>query len=68
MARNKQPLPNHNGKPRRWASIPAGADYLNAHPSTIRLMIRQGRLKAYRSGTKLIRIDLNELDALMGAE
>jgi excisionase family DNA binding protein len=52
--------------PRRWASIQEAADYLHVHERTIRLMVAQERLTAYRNGPRLIRIDLNEVDAAMG--
>ncbi|WP_155269466.1 excisionase family DNA-binding protein [Mycobacterium avium] len=32
---------------------------------TIRQMIADGRLTGYRSGARLIRVDLNEIDAAM---
>jgi excisionase family DNA binding protein len=50
---------------RRWASIQDAADYLDIHPRTIRKMAADGRLTLYRSGARLVRVDLNELDANM---
>jgi len=32
---------------------------------TIRAMIADGRLTGYRSGTRLVRVDLNEIDDIM---
>jgi excisionase family DNA binding protein len=53
-------------KPPRWSPIEGAATYMNVNPMTIRRMIRQGKLKAYRgAGERLTRIDLNELDALV---
>ena len=34
---------------------------------TIRAMISDGRLVAYRNGPKLVRLDLNQIDARMEA-
>ena len=50
---------------RRYASIQATAEYLELNPRTIREMIADGRLRAYRNGHKVIRLDLNEVDAAM---
>lgn len=50
---------------RRYARIAAAATYLDVHPFTIRAMIADGRLTPYRSGPRLLRVDLNEIDALM---
>jgi excisionase family DNA binding protein len=52
---------------RRWASIDAVAVYLDVHHQTVRNMIARGELTAYRSGDRLIRLDLNEVDALLEA-
>jgi excisionase family DNA binding protein len=50
---------------RRWASIQATAEYLGVTDRTIRQMIADSRLIGYRSGARLIRLDLNEVDAAM---
>ncbi|GLE52325.1 excisionase family DNA-binding protein [Mycobacterium montefiorense] len=50
---------------RRYAKIAEAADYLQVTDRTIRQMIADGRLTGYRSGGRLVRIDLNELDAAM---
>jgi excisionase family DNA binding protein len=41
------------------------AAHLGVVPRTIREMISDGRLRAYRNGARLVRVDLNELDASM---
>jgi excisionase family DNA binding protein len=51
--------------PRRWASPRDTAAYAGVSPRTIGQMIADGRLPAYRYGPRLIRIDLNDVDALM---
>lgn len=53
---------------RRYATITAAAEYLAAHPSTIRKMIAQGHIKVYTVDGRLYRVDLNELDAVMSGE
>jgi excisionase family DNA binding protein len=53
---------------RRYAKISDAATYLDVNPITIRQMITDGKIRAYRSGARLIRIDLNELDAMLAGE
>lgn len=48
---------------RRYASIDDAAAYVGLNPRTIRRWIAAGRLPGYRLG-RLVRVDLNELDAL----
>jgi excisionase family DNA binding protein len=50
---------------RRWATIKQTADHLNVTGRTVRSMVSDGRLTAYRSGDRLVRLDLNEVDAAM---
>ncbi len=50
---------------RRYVTINDAADYLGVSERTIRQMIADRRLKAYRNGRKIIRLDLNEIDAAM---
>ncbi|WP_372493970.1 excisionase family DNA-binding protein [Mycolicibacterium neoaurum] len=50
---------------RRWATTQKAAEYLGVTDRTIRQMVADGRLRAYRSGGRVVRIDLNELDAAM---
>ncbi|MFN8043035.1 MAG: excisionase family DNA-binding protein [Mycobacterium sp.] len=50
---------------RRYVSIADAAEYLNVTTRTIRQMIADGRLCGYRSGPRLVRLDLNEIDAAM---
>lgn len=52
--------------PRRLASITAAADYLAVEHKLIRKMIAAGKITGYRlPGSNLIRVDLNEIDALL---
>ena len=50
---------------RRWASRADAAAYAGISLRTLDDLINRGEVTAYRLGTKLIRIDLNELDAVM---
>ncbi|GJF09530.1 hypothetical protein NGTWS0302_24020 [Mycolicibacterium cyprinidarum] len=49
-------------RPRRYAKLAAAAEYLGVTDRTIRQMIADGRLTGYRSGTRIVRVDLNEID------
>ena len=57
-------LPNRAAR-RRFAKLKDAADYLDVTERTIRQMIADRRLTGYRSGTRLIRVDLNEIEAAM---
>lgn len=50
---------------RRFVSIAQAAEYLGVHWNTIRRWIAAGRLTGYSAGPRLIRVDLDELDALV---
>jgi len=51
---------------RRWLSQADAAEYLGVTDRTIRNYISRGHLRAYRvRGSRLIRIDRSELDALL---
>lgn len=45
-------------------SIQQAADYLNVSVKTVRRRMSDGRLKAYRVGTRTIRVDRDSLLAL----
>jgi excisionase family DNA binding protein len=49
----------------RYASLKQAAEQHNCNERTLRRYIASGRLTGYRFGPRMIRIDLNELDALM---
>jgi excisionase family DNA binding protein len=57
--------PNRAERRRRYVKIAEAADYLQVTDRTIRQMVADGRLTAYRSGTRLVRLDLDEIDAAM---
>lgn len=52
-------------QPRRLASIADAARYTACNPKTIRRRIADGSLTGYRMTSRLIRVDLNEVDALL---
>jgi len=49
----------------RYATVKDAATYLQVTERTIRQMIADGRLTGYKLGNRVLRIDLNELDAAM---
>lgn len=50
--------------PRAWVTLSAAAEHLGVSQKTLRRMISQGRITAYRFGPRLVRVDANELDAI----
>jgi excisionase family DNA binding protein len=58
-------VPEHISPRRRFVKITEAADYIQVTDRTIRQMIADGRLTGYRSGARLVRVDLNEIDAAM---
>lgn len=57
--------PIHAVVQRRYAKLKEAAAYLHVTERTVRQMIADGRLVGYRSGGRLVRVDLNEVDAAM---
>ena len=49
----------------RYASAKEAASYVGCSVSTIERWIARGELTAYRYGTRLTRVDLNEIDQLL---
>ncbi|MFV8316281.1 excisionase family DNA-binding protein [Mycobacterium sp. 23] len=58
-------IPVQNNPRRRYVSVADAAEYLDVTARTIRQMIADGRLTGYRNGGRLVRLDLNEIDAAM---
>ena len=54
-----------NKAQRRLSSIPDAADEYGVHHQTIRRWISSGRIVGYRFGERMLRVDLDELDALL---
>jgi excisionase family DNA binding protein len=50
---------------RRWASLKDAAEYLGVTDRTIRQWITEGKFCGYRCNARLVRVDLNEVDAAM---
>lgn len=50
---------------RRLASINQAAEYAAVSTKTIRRRIADGTLTGYRMGSRIIRVDLDELDSLL---
>lgn len=49
----------------RYVNINDAAAYLSCAPKTVRRLISAGKLDAYRLGTRAIRVDREQLDALL---
>jgi excisionase family DNA binding protein len=52
---------------RRYASLSDAAEYIGVNEKTIRRHIAAGRITGYRLGSRLVRVDLNELDQALRA-
>ena len=50
---------------RRYETLQSAADRLAVDTRTVRRWIVAGRLKAYRTGPKLLRVDIEEVDHLL---
>jgi excisionase family DNA binding protein len=51
--------------PRQLLSISEAAEYASVSEKTIRRYIAAGRLAGYRAGPRLIRVRLDDLDAVL---
>lgn len=49
----------------RLTNLSKAAEYADVHPMTIRRWIAAGRLPGYRVGPRLLKVDLNDLDAML---
>ncbi|ORA15556.1 excisionase family DNA-binding protein [Mycobacterium asiaticum] len=49
----------------QYITILKAAEYLGVTPRTIRAMIADGRLTAYRAGCRIVRLRVGEIDAAM---
>jgi excisionase family DNA binding protein len=65
MANTSTPAAPTSPARRRYITINSAAEYLGLTPRTIRQMIADGRLTGYRCGTRIVRVDADELDAAM---
>jgi excisionase family DNA binding protein len=48
----------------QWATLEVAAEHIGASTKTVRRMIAAGTVTGYRFGPRMLRVDLNELDAL----
>jgi excisionase family DNA binding protein len=62
-ARRHQKQAEQNQLQRRWASMHQAAEYAGVGLRTIREWISQGKITGYRINARVIRVDLNEVDA-----
>lgn len=46
-------------------SLAAAAEYANVSTRTLRRYISTGRLAGYRVGPRLVKVDLNQVDAMV---
>jgi len=52
---------------RNWATREQAADHLGVHPNTIDRWRTDGLITGYKVGPRLVRYDLNEIDAVFAA-
>ncbi|WP_413247711.1 helix-turn-helix domain-containing protein [Rhodococcus sp. Z13] len=50
---------------RRLVSVPQAAEEFGVSSRTVRRYISAGRITGYRFGPRMIRVDLNEIEAMM---
>lgn len=50
---------------RRMSSLPDAAEQFGVSVKTLRRYISAGRITGYRFGPRMLRVDLDELDALL---
>jgi excisionase family DNA binding protein len=67
MPKNKSSPSTERGE-HRFVRVNKAAAYWDVHPVTIRKMIDDGKIKAYRIGRRLLRVDLAEIETLMAGE
>lgn len=60
-----QETPTQPLEPRQLASLVHAAEAYGVHPHTLRRRIADGSLTGYRLGPRLLRVDLDELDAML---
>lgn len=51
--------------PRRYATLEQSAEYLVCSQRHVRDMIARGEITGYRMGSKSVRVDLAEIDAVL---
>jgi excisionase family DNA binding protein len=59
------PTAKNPARPHRTETIKQAAERHRCHPRTIRRRIAAGELKAYKFGPAMLRVDPDEVDALL---
>lgn len=59
------PAANRAERRRKYVTQAEAAEYLGVTARTIRQMIADGRLVGYRLGARVVRVNLDDLDAAM---
>lgn len=65
MPATKVPAPM--ARARRYATFAEAAEYARTGISTLRRLAARGELTTYAHGKRLVRLDLNEIDAMLEA-
>jgi excisionase family DNA binding protein len=60
-----KPIQENSSNARRWASLKQAAHYLGTTDRSVRNYVASGKFRAYRLTSRLVRVDLNEIDAAM---
>jgi excisionase family DNA binding protein len=63
VTKSQAQLSRSNGH--RWASLKDAGDHAGVTDRTIRQWIADGVIRGYRINARVVRVDLNELDAAM---
>jgi excisionase family DNA binding protein len=58
-------MPRKTAPADRFLSIAEAAEYLGVNVRSVRNMLTDGRLKAYKLGPRIVRIRLSEIDAAL---
>jgi excisionase family DNA binding protein len=48
-----------------WLTIAQAAEHIGVAPSTVRAMVKDGRLTAHRLGPRVVRLSSEEIDGAM---
>jgi excisionase family DNA binding protein len=59
------PSPHRAERRGNFVTIQHAAEVCRVHPETIRRWVRAGRLTGYRTGPRLIRVNLDDVAALI---